>query len=214
MTSEPAEARILIALAPKIVKKILAAMLVVSSLTAKAQSVIDQTTVSADARSVNKSMYSLFNPTPLTLMRELSADRPDKTDCPFTVDAGHLQVEMDFVNFTENRSNPARGDVRFRAFELSPMNLTVGVLNNLDFQLVCTLHRWEETDDRKANNVERKSGFDGITPRFKLNLVGNDGGFFSLAVIPFVKLPLSTGHLGPGSIEGGVGVPYSFDVPG
>jgi hypothetical protein len=33
-------------------------------------------------------------------MRELSADRPDKTDCPFTVDAGHFQVEMDFANLT------------------------------------------------------------------------------------------------------------------
>jgi hypothetical protein len=34
----------------------------------------------------DKSCYNLFNPTPPDLMRELNADRPDKTDCPFTVD--------------------------------------------------------------------------------------------------------------------------------
>jgi len=191
----------------------LAAILVVVSLTARAQNVVDEATIKTTGRSSDKSMYSIFNPTPFGLMRELSADRPDKTDCPFTVDAGHFQVEMDFANLTNNRSNPDRGNVRSTAFEVSPMSLKVGLLNNLDFQLVCTLYRWEKTDDPSAKTVERKSGFDGITPRFKLNLVGNDGGFFALALIPFVKLPLSGGHLGNGSVEGGVGIPYSFDIP-
>ncbi len=192
----------------------LAAILVVVSLTARAQNVINETTINSGGQLSDKSAYSLFNPTPTALMRELNADRPDKTDCPFTVDAGHFQVEMDFANLTESRATPDRGNVRFTAFEILPMNLKVGLLNNLDFQLVCTLHRWEETEGRNAKTVERKSGFDGITPRFKLNLVGNDGGFFALALIPFVKLPLGGGHLGNGSVKGGVGVPYSFDVPG
>ena len=42
------------------------------------------------AVSPDKNQYNLFNPTPDELMRELNADRPDKTDCPFTVDAGHF----------------------------------------------------------------------------------------------------------------------------
>ncbi len=162
----------------------------------------------------DKSGYNLFNPTPRALMRELNADRPDKTDCPFTVDAGHFQIEMDFANLTYNRPNPERGNVRFTVYEAAPMNLKVGLLNNLDFQLVFTSYLWERTDDRVAGTIERKSGFDGITPRFKVNLVGNDGGFFALALIPFVKLPLSSGHLDHGAVEGGLGMPYSFDIPG
>lgn len=162
----------------------------------------------------DKSRYNLFNPTPSEFMREMSADRPDKTDCPFTVDAGHFQIEMDFANMTYNQPNSERGNVRFTAFEIAPVNLKVGLLNNLDFQLVYASYRWEKTDSRDTGIVERKSGFDGITPRLKLNLVGNDGGFFALALIPFVKLPLSSGHLGNGSTEGGLGIPYSFDVPG
>lgn len=162
----------------------------------------------------DKSGYTFFNPTPRALMRELSADRPDKTDCPFTVDAGHFQFELDFANLTYSRPNPERSNVRYTAYEAAPMNVKVGLLNNLDFQLVYTSYRWEKTDDGDKGIVERKSGFEGITPRLKLNLMGNDGGSFALALIPFVKLPLSQEHLGNGSVEGGLGIPYAFDIPG
>src|SRR5256885_9928210 len=36
----------------------------------------------------NKSDFNLFNPTPPELMREFNTDRPDKTESPYTVDAG------------------------------------------------------------------------------------------------------------------------------
>ncbi len=32
----------------------------------------------------------------------LSPDRPDKTESPYTLDAGHFMVEMDFVTFTHD----------------------------------------------------------------------------------------------------------------
>ena len=151
-----------------------------------------------DKPAPDKSGYNLFRPTPRDMMRELSADRPDKTDCPFTVDAGHFQVEMDIANLTYDRANSSRGNTRFAAYEVAPMNLKVGLLNSLDFQLVYTPFRWERTEDRDTRTIEHKSGFEGITPRFKLNLVGNDGGFFALALIPFVKLPLTQQHIGNG----------------
>ena len=48
----------------------------------------------ADASaSPDKSDYTLFNPTPRDRLREMSTDRPDKTESPFTVDAGHFQIE-------------------------------------------------------------------------------------------------------------------------
>ena len=164
--------------------------------------------------SPDKSSYTLFHPTPSALMREMNADRPDKTDCPFTVDAGHFQLEMDFANMTYDQPSSERGNVRFTAVEAAPMNIKVGLLNSLDFQLVYTSYQWEETDNRDTGITERKSGFDGITPRLKVNLVGNDGGFFALALIPFVALPLSSGQLRKSSVEGGLGIPYAFDIPG
>jgi hypothetical protein len=147
-------------------------------------------------------------------MRPLAPERPDKTDCPFTLDAGHFAIEMDFANLTYNDPNSERGNARYTAFEITPMNLRVGLLNSLDFQLAFTTYHWEKTKDLGSGRVERKEGFDGITPRFKVNFLGNDGGFFALAAIPFVKLPLYLDHIGNSSVEGGLGIPYAFDVPG
>jgi hypothetical protein len=162
----------------------------------------------------DKSGYNLFDPTPVELMRELSADRPDKTNCPITVDAGHFQLEMDFANLTYDRPNSARGDVKSTVWQAAPMNAKVGVLNNVDFELLFTPGEWERTDNLAAGTSVRKSGFDGITPRFKINLIGNDGGFFAAALLPFVTLPLSTAHLENSSVEGGLGIPCSLNIPG
>lgn len=162
----------------------------------------------------DKSRYNLFNPVPEDLMRPLAPERPDKTDCPFTLDAGHFAIEMDFANLTYNDPNSERGNTRNTAFEIAPMNLRVGLLHDLDFQLAFTTYHWEKTKDLDSGRVERKEGFDGITPRFKVSFLGNDGGFFALAAIPFVKLPLYSDHIGNSSVEGGVGIPYAFDIPG
>jgi hypothetical protein len=162
----------------------------------------------------DKSGYNLFHPTPRALMRELSADRPDKTDSPFTVDAGHFQVEMDFANLSYDRHPSAPGVAKVISVEGAPMNLKVGALNNLDVQLVLTPYRWERAEAGPSGAVERKSGFGDLTPRLKLNVVGNDGGPFALALLPFVKLPTAQDHLGNGSVEGGLKVPYAFAVPG
>ena len=35
-------------------------------------------------------------------MREFNTDRPDVTESPFTVDAGHWQLELSFVEYTHN----------------------------------------------------------------------------------------------------------------
>jgi hypothetical protein len=144
----------------------------------------------------------------------MSPDRPDKTDSPFTLDAGHFQVEMDFSNSTYDAPSSERGNVRSASYQVAPINLKVGVLNNVDFQLVLSPWQWQRTEDKTAGTVQQKSGFGDITPRVKVNLVGNDGGFLSLALIPFIKLPASQNQLGNGAVEGGVGIPYAFDIPG
>ena len=179
-------------------------ILATSSFTARAE----------EAPAPDKSQYNLFNPTPNQFLRELNADRPDKTDCPFTVDAGHFQLEMDMANFTYDAPNAAHGKVKTEDIQMAPMNVKVGVLNNVDFQIVLQPWQWQRSQDQSTGTIETKSGFGDFIPRVKVNLIGNDGGFFALALIPFVKLPTAQDHLGNGAVEGGVGMPYAFDVPG
>lgn len=161
----------------------------------------------------DKSVYNLFNATPDEYMREISPDRPDKTDSPFTVDAGHFQLEMDFVNYTYDSPNSQRGSTQSDEYQIAPVNLKVGVFNNTDFQVVLSPWQWQRTESGSPGTVEHQAGFGDTTLRIKQNLTGNDGGFFALALIPFVTLPTSQHNLGASSVEGGVGIPYAFDVP-
>ena len=74
----------------------------------------------------DKSGYNLFNPVPENLMRDLSPDRPDETESPYTVDAGHYQLEMDFANFTHDKTD----GTTTKTWEAGDFNLRIGLLNN------------------------------------------------------------------------------------
>ena len=73
--------------------------------------VLTATAVLAADPAPDKTQYNLFNPTPPQWLREMSTDRPDKTERAYTVDAGHFQIEMDLVNYSYDKHNPARDGV-------------------------------------------------------------------------------------------------------
>lgn len=160
-----------------------------------------------------KDGYTLFNPTPAAQLRDLSTDRPDQTESPYTVDAGHFQLEMDFVNYTRDRDTSGGGDVRSRVWSLAPVNLKLGLLNNVDLQLMLDTYVHAKAEDRIARITEKASGFGDITTRLKVNLWGNDGGTTALGLMPFVKWPLSASSLRNGKTEGGLIVPLAVELP-
>ena len=55
------------------------------------------------ASSADKSQYSLFNPMPDRLLRDLTTDRPDITESPFTVDAARIQIETNLFGYFRSR---------------------------------------------------------------------------------------------------------------
>lgn len=162
----------------------------------------------ADEASPDKSGYTLLNPTPVEAMRELSPDRPDKTESPYTVDAGHFQLEMDFVTFTHDDTD----GVRTETWNVAPVNLKVGLLNNVDLQFIYDDYIHERTRDR-VGTTTTQSGFGDLTPRLKINLWGNDGGETAFALLPFVKVPVNTDRLGNDAVEGGMILPLAVKLP-
>jgi len=163
--------------------------------------------------SPDKNQYTLFSPTPRHLMRELTTDRPDRTESPFTVDAGHFQIEADILNYSYDRHNPARTDTRVETVSIAPVNLKVGLCNNVDLQLVLETYTSVRVHDVATGTVQKNRGFGDISPRLKWNIWGNDGGATALALIPFVKLPTNQDDLGNGSVEGGLIVPLAAQLP-
>ena len=157
----------------------------------------------------DKSQYNLFHPTPAGQLRELSPDRPDVTESPYTVDAGHFQWEMDFANFTSDEG----GAIETHAWNVAPFNFKIGLLNSVDLQLVYDNYLNVRTKDAATGASLRQSGFGDFTTRLKVNLWGNDGGRTAFALLPFVKFPTSTDKLGNDAGECGLILPLSVKLP-
>jgi hypothetical protein len=161
---------------------------------------------------VEKSQFHLFNPTPKEHLRELNTDRPDQTESPYTVDAGHVQFEWDLANASFDRDRSGGGDVASRAYGFAGVNAKVGLLNQVDLQLVLDGHVSARVTDRVAGTVTKASGFGEMQTRLKMNFWGNDGGRTALGIMPFVKWPLPTSAVRNGELEGGVILPFGMDL--
>ena len=157
--------------------------------------------------------FHLFNPTPRERMREMSTDRPDKTESAYTLDAGHFQFEMDVLNYGYDRHNPARANERVERVSLAPINLKAGLLENLDVQLVVESYTSLRTHDLDTGTVLKNRGFGDLTTRLKYNVWGNDKGRTALALMPYVKFPTNQDDLGNDSVEAGLIVPLAVGLP-
>jgi hypothetical protein len=165
-----------------------------------------------DSTDPDKGQYHLFNPTPRALLREMTTDRPDKTESPFTVDAGQFQVEADILNYSYDRYNSTHRDTRVEAVSIAPVNLKLGLANNVDLQLILQTYNSVRTHDVLRGSMQKNRGFGDIQTRLKVNLFGNDGGAMALGVIPYLKLPSSQDELGNDALEGGVIVPFAAEL--
>lgn len=161
----------------------------------------------------DKSQFTLFHPTPVGSMRELSTDRPDTTESPITVDAGHYLLELSFADYTYDKSRGVRHDVTIAA----PFNFKVGLLNQVDLQFVWDPYVSARTRTPGAGTVTVR-GVGDAEVRLKINFWGNDGpqagfGLTSFGLIPFLKIPIAKRDLGNGRVEGGLIFPFAVELP-
>ena len=161
---------------------------------------------SGAAGAADKSGYSLLRPTPDNLLRDMSTDRPDKTESPYTVDAGRLQIETDLVAYTRDRE----GGLATHAFDVMPFNLKIGLTSDTDLQLV--YGAWSHVRTSAQGATANESGFGDLVVRVKHNLWGNDGGTTALALMPFVKVPTNNVDSLNDDVEGGIIVPLAIDL--
>jgi hypothetical protein len=160
------------------------------------------------APAVDKSAYTLFNPTPDDEMRSFAPDRPTKITGPTTVDAGHFQIETDVFNYTYDRRNEQR--VTTKSTLWFDPEFKLGLTNDIDAEVTLTPYLKNRSSDLRSGVSTETAGFGDTTLRLKINLTGNDGGDFALAVQPYVKLPTADANLGNGQVEGGILLPMAY----
>lgn len=132
-------------------------------------------------------------------MRELSTDRPDTTESPMSVDAGHTQIETDLV------SGYMGYDGRWVGQSVAEINAKLGLLPFADLQVVFLNY-----EQRKDERGVQTSGISDTTVRLKLNLYGNDGGDFAIGLLPMVTIPTGSKDTTAGEYEYGLAVPMGF----
>ncbi|WP_375404006.1 transporter [uncultured Sphingomonas sp.] len=138
--------------------------------------------------------------------REMSTDRPDKTESPYTVDAGRFQIELDAATYTRDRS----GGVRAETVSVAPVNLKLGLDRTTDLHVIVEPYLRRTVTDRRLGTRETAEGLGDVTVRVKRNLWGDDDGRTAFAIMPFVTLPTSKGGLGAGKVEFGVVAPLAI----
>jgi hypothetical protein len=160
----------------------------------------------------DKRAYSLFNPTPDDQLRSFNTDRPTKANVPWTVDAGHVQLESDLAFFTNDHNNAAQ--VTQRSWNVLDPIVKVGLTDRVQLDLLFSgLYNHTDLTNRRTGTRQAFEGFGDISLRTKVNLWGNEGGDTAFAAMPYVKLPTNTGHVGNNQVEGGMTAPLALSAP-
>ena len=163
----------------------------------------------------DKSQYTLFNPTPNQFLRDLTTDRPDTTESPFTVDAGHVQIETNLFGYSKSRAD-AEG-TRTDSYEFATTNVRLGLTNQSEINVVWQPYGFARNRSRDLASRTRDSGIGGLDIRAKVNLWGNDTfgepGSTAFALLPFITLPTDRRNgISPEATEVGLIVPLTISL--
>lgn len=151
----------------------------------------------------SKSRFHLFHPTPEKLMRDFVTDRPDATESPISLDAGHFQFETDLFKTERNNNHGIRTINNY----YNAANFKFGITNNLDVQFI--FNTVSTSVIKTPVNNEKSTKFGGnFTLRAKQNLWGNDGRKTAFAILPFLNFP----ERPSGKFSGGIVFPLAITL--
>jgi hypothetical protein len=176
-----------------------------------------ETTTQPTSQPPDKWQYTLFNPTPADQLRGMDTDRPNVTNTPHTIDAGHLQIETGIIDYSYFRDRSASNNIREDDFSFGQFNLRLGVLNNLELNAVVNAYDRADSHDYAAGTSLHTGSFGDTTIGGKLNLWGDESGDSTwetaLAIQPQFKFPTSRDNVGNGRFEFSVAAPFLMNLP-
>ncbi|HWB55110.1 MAG TPA: transporter [Tepidisphaeraceae bacterium] len=171
----------------------------------------------APATSPDKSQYTLFDPTPTSELRGMSTDRPNATNSPQTIDAGHLQIETGVVDYTYYHDRYKGASAQYNQWGFGQFNFRLGVLDNLELNAAFDSFDYATAHDNYTHSNTHAEAFGDTVVGAKLNFWGNEISdqtwATAMAIQPQFKFPTDQSDLGNGRFEAVVGLPFMMNLP-
>jgi len=137
----------------------------------------------------------------------MSTARPSKSDNSYTIDSGRIQIETSLYSFDKTKTTDSR--TTNQSF-LNSTALRIGITQSSEFEIITTPIIWRKQKDLQSGSTQSSNGFVDTTLRLKYNFIGNDSGNFSIAAIPFFKIPTNSNNLANNYNEGGISIPMEL----
>lgn len=138
--------------------------------------------------------------------RDFCPDRPGLDTPACTMDKGRIDVELGIANWTSDR----RSGVRTQSLSVGEMLLRYGLGDSSELQI-----GWDGFGVQHVRSADDEtfSGGGDVRLAVRQNLRNPDGSGLSLAIMPFLTLPVGKAPIGNASFTGGVIVPVSYALP-
>ena len=140
--------------------------------------------------------------------RDYCPTRPGLNTTACTIAPKHVSVETALADWTLDDQPDQRTDTVLIGDTL----VRVGLSESVEAQLGWTPYGHVRTRDKTTQGIDRAGRVGDVTLGVKANLLHPDGSGLSIAVQPFVSLPVGRTPVGAGDWGAGVVVPVTYDL--
>lgn len=140
--------------------------------------------------------------------RDYCPERPGLGTPPCTMAPGRLSLEVGLADWTSDDDGSGRTDTLLLADTL----VRIGLNETVEAQFGWSPFGRERTRDPGTGKVERIGRVGDVTLALKANLRNPDGTGLSLALQPFLSLPVGREPIGAGDWAAGLVVPLSYEL--
>ncbi|MEO5865564.1 MAG: transporter [Sphingomonas sp.] len=140
--------------------------------------------------------------------RDYCPERPGLNTPPCIIDKGHVSVETAFADWTLDNQPDSRTDTVL----VGDTKLRIGVTDAIEAQVGWTPYGHVRQRDKTIGSVASSDAVGDVSLGAKVSLMNPDGNKTSIALLPYVTLPVGRSPVGAGDWGAGILLPLSFSL--
>lgn len=140
--------------------------------------------------------------------RDYCPERPGLDTPACIVDKGHVSVETAVVDWTLDRQQDSRTDTVL----IGDTIVRVGISDAVEARVGWTPYGHQRVRDRQSGAIDSVGQSGDVSLGIKASLLHPDGSDLSIAVLPYVTLPVGGSQIGGGVVGAGLLIPVSYDL--